>query len=58
MIVDVVVPYRVNQSFHYKLDQTIAPNIGEGSVVEVSLGSKKTHTFDIVTGKQIGRAHV
>ncbi len=47
MIVDVVVPYRVNQSFHYKLDQTIAPNIGEGSVVEVSLGSKKTHAFVI-----------
>jgi len=45
MIVDVAVPFRVYQSFHYTLDEASAQSVSEGSVVEVSLGTKKTHAF-------------
>lgn len=45
MIVDVVVPYRVKASFHYRIDPEWAKDLHEGSVVEVPLGSKKTHAF-------------
>ncbi|MFM8270069.1 MAG: primosomal protein N' [Pseudomonadota bacterium] len=47
MIVDVVVPFRVNSSFHYRIDPELANQLNEGSIVEVPLGSKKTHAFVI-----------
>ena len=45
MILDVVVPYRVSNSFHYLIDPELGTHLNEGSVVEVSLGSRKTHAF-------------
>ena len=45
MIVDVVVPFRVSSSFHYRIDPELGKEINEGSVVEVPLGTKKTHAF-------------
>lgn len=45
MIVDVVVPFRVHSSFHYRINPDWAKDLYEGSVVEVPLGTKKTHAF-------------
>lgn len=45
MIVDVVVPYRVSTSFHYRINPDLRKDLELGSVVEVPLGSRKTHAF-------------
>lgn len=45
MIIDVVVPFRVNSSFHYRIDPELGKDLKAGSIVEVPLGTKKTHAF-------------
>jgi primosomal protein N' (replication factor Y) len=45
MIVDVVVPFRVASSFHYRIDPEVGRELRPGSIVEVSLGKRKTHAF-------------
>jgi primosomal protein N' (replication factor Y) (superfamily II helicase) len=45
MIVDVVVPFRVSSSFHYKIDESLQGKLTTGSVVEVSFKSNETHAF-------------
>jgi len=45
MIVDVVVPYRVGQSFHYEISSSERDQLQLGSVIEVPLGTRKTHAF-------------
>lgn len=45
MILDLVVPYRVQSSFHYQIDPELGRSLTKGSIVEVSLGTKKTHAY-------------
>ncbi|NDG27330.1 MAG: primosomal protein N', partial [Proteobacteria bacterium] len=45
MIIDVVVPFRVSSSFHYRIDPELGKQLKAGSVVEVPLGKRKTHAF-------------
>jgi len=45
MIVDVVVPYRVDRSFHYEVAAELGGGLSTGSVVQVSFRNRPTHAF-------------
>lgn len=47
MIVDVAVPYRVGQTFHYSVDLEQSAGLTVGSVVRVALRNRPTHAFVI-----------
>ncbi|NBX67573.1 MAG: primosomal protein N' [Proteobacteria bacterium] len=45
MIVDVAIPVRVANSFHYLIDESSARDLSMGSVVSVPFGSRTTYGF-------------
>lgn len=45
MIIDVAVPFRVNNTFHYDAPPELAEKIGVGSVIRVPFRNRPTHAF-------------